>query len=47
VRADLQDVLALLADPCVHTDALIDAIHPWKDAMAAFQGDGKHVITRD
>lgn len=47
VRADLQDVLALLADPCVHTDALIDAIHPWKDAIAALQGDGNHVITRD
>lgn len=29
------------------TDTLIDAIHPWKDAIAAFQGDGKYVITRD
>jgi len=26
---------------------LIEAIHPWKDAIAAFQGDGKHLITRD
>jgi hypothetical protein len=23
------------------------AVQPWKDAIAAFQGDGKHVITRD
>lgn len=42
-----QDILALLADPCVHADALIDAIYPGRTPSQLFQGDGKHVITCD
>jgi threonine dehydrogenase-like Zn-dependent dehydrogenase len=46
VRALLPDVLALLADEGFPGDVVIDAVHPWADAITAFTIPGKHVISR-
>ncbi len=46
VRGLLADVLELLADGTVATDALIDGIVPWDQAIAAFGAGGKQVVSR-
>jgi len=46
VRGLLPEVLELVAAPAFAGDLLLDAVHPWDDAMTAFTSPGKHVICR-
>ncbi|MCI4674068.1 alcohol dehydrogenase catalytic domain-containing protein [Candidatus Mycolicibacterium alkanivorans] len=46
VRGLLPDVLALVALPTFPSGELVDAVHPWNEAITAFTSPGKHIITR-